>query len=87
MTFSKGHLPDALMQTVHEIDRDAWFDSTFGQTSLVALGWLKKRMDRLNAASQVGRQKKSSSWIFSLLKVGKRRRPSEMIHPLTKIRG
>jgi hypothetical protein len=87
MTFSKGHLPDALMQTVHEIDRDAWFDSTFGQTSLVALGWLKKRMDRVNAVSQVGRQKKSSSWIFSLLKVGKRRRPSEMIHPLTKIRG
>lgn len=86
MTFSKGYLPDVMTQTVHEIDRDAWFDSTLGQTSLVKLGWLKKRMDRANAVSQVGRQKKSRSWIFSLLKVGKRRTSSDMIHPLTKIR-
>ena len=87
MTFSKGHLPDVIMQNVHEIDRDTWFDSTLGQASLVTLGWLKKRMDRLQATSQSGRPKKKRFWIFSLLKVGKRRTSSEMIHPLTKIRG
>jgi hypothetical protein len=87
MTFSKGHLPVAMTQTVQEFDRQTWFDSPLGQTSLVTLGWLKKRMDRANAMSQGGRPKKSRSWIFSLLKVGKRRTSSEMIHPLTKIRG
>jgi hypothetical protein len=87
MTFSKGHLPDVVMQTIHEIDRDAWFDSTLGKTSLVTLGWLKKRMDRLHATSHSGRPQKKRFWIFSLLKVGKRRTRSEMIHPLTKIRG
>jgi hypothetical protein len=86
ITFSRGHLPEIMFQPVHEIDRQEWFDSKLGETSLVALGWLKKRMDRVNAVSQVGRPKKSRSWIFSLLKIGKRRTSNDMIHPLTKIR-
>ncbi len=86
MTFSKSHLPEAMFQSVYEFDRQTWFDSKAGQTSLVTLGWLKNRMDRANAVSQVGRAKKSRAWIFSLLKIGKRRTSSDMIHPLSKIR-
>ena len=74
-TFTRSHLPEAMMQVVYKLDPQIWFESPQGQEALIRLNWLKRRKDRERAVQLTAAKPRGKvPFLFSLLTLGRTRR-------------
>lgn len=86
MTLSNNVLPEVIFPVVYEYDQPQWLNSTAGQSSLLALSWLQKRIDRIEKSRELASKTEKRPLLLSILTMGRHRRRSEkMIHPLDKL--
>ena len=87
LVLSKSWLPTTTRNSSFKIEKDAWMACEAGASSLASLGWLKKRVERIEATKSFSKSNQKVPWLFSLLTLGRRRGRNEpLIHPLDQMR-
>jgi hypothetical protein len=80
-------LPSFERISSYDTDKMSWLESECGKASLESLSWLQKRVTRMKSIESLHSKPEKTSWIFSVLTLGRRRKTREpMVHPLIQFR-